>query len=139
VSRFLLDTDTVSLITQFHPVVVQNVLLHLSHDLLTSIITIEEIQSGWFTALRRAKSDSQLAYVYERYTETANSLHLWPVETFGVSAISRFRSLQKLHLPIGGNDLRIAAIALESAAIVVTRNLSDFRRIPGIVAVDWAS
>ena len=42
-------------------------------------------------------------------------------------------------LNVGGMDLRIAAIALENNATVVTRNVVDFQRIPGLLIEDWAA
>ena len=39
---------------------------------------------------------------------------------------------------MGKMDLRIAAIALELNCTVITRNLADFRRVPGLSIDDWS-
>lgn len=39
---------------------------------------------------------------------------------------------------VGNNDLRIAAIALENGATVVSRNQNDYRRIPQITVAAWS-
>ena len=53
------------------------------------------------------------------------------------AAIARFDGLAKLKLGVKKNDLRIAAIALEVGGIIVTRNLRDFQRVPGLNCEDW--
>ena len=45
--------------------------------------------------------------------------------------------LERLGRPIGPFDLQIAAIAKVNQLIVVTHNLAEFSRVPGLVCVDW--
>lgn len=45
--------------------------------------------------------------------------------------------LRREGTPIGGNDLMIAAIARSNDATLVTRNDSEFRRVPGLRVDVW--
>jgi tRNA(fMet)-specific endonuclease VapC len=38
---------------------------------------------------------------------------------------------------IGTMDLRIAAIAIADRYTVLSRNLADFRQVPGLTSEDW--
>lgn len=63
-SRFVLDTDTVVLFQEGHRQVQQRVLAHPLDELSVAVISVEEQISGWYTLVRRAKSNSQLAHAY---------------------------------------------------------------------------
>jgi tRNA(fMet)-specific endonuclease VapC len=53
------------------------------------------------------------------------------------AALARHAALIRQRLNVPSNDLKIAATALEENATVVTRNLRDFRRVPGVQCEDW--
>lgn len=135
---YLLDTDTFSLYLQKDANVSRAVFLHLASPMVISIITVREVWDGWAALISRAKNPSLLATTYTRLTETVNALNFWTVASFSLPAIARYETLKRQKLNVGGNDLRIAAIALELGATVVTRNRRDFARIPGVVIEDWS-
>jgi tRNA(fMet)-specific endonuclease VapC len=83
--------------------------------------------------VRKAKNINHLAIAYHRFSAVLMELRSWEIYPFPVSAINQYESLKRLRVNIGNNDLRIAAIALEFGAVIVTRNLRDFGRIPGVI------
>ena len=60
------------------------------------------------------------------------------VLSFTEPAIERYEQLRAAHRHVSKNDLRIAAIAPEHFGIVVTRNVRDFQRVPGLPFEDWS-
>src|SRR4051812_30404990 len=75
-SLYVFDTDMLSLYHHGHPVVIQNVVLHLSAGLALMVITIEEQLSGWYTLLRRAKTHAQTVDAYGRLPIAANAVQV---------------------------------------------------------------
>jgi tRNA(fMet)-specific endonuclease VapC len=138
VNRYLFDTDLFSLYFQNDVNVVRAVVSHVFDDVAVSVITMQEVWDGWAAAISRAKTPAQIALGYSRLTATLNELRYWEVVSFAVGAATRYSVLKKQKLNVGGNDLKIAAIALETGATVVTRNRRDFARIPGVVTEDWS-
>jgi tRNA(fMet)-specific endonuclease VapC len=138
VPPFLLDTDIFSLWTIGHPALRAHLAAHPPADVGITVLTLEEALTGWQTALRRAKTNDDRSAVYGRMAATAGALRPLQVVTCSRDALDRYDALRALRLNVGNNDLRIAAVALEAGATVVTRNLRDFRRVPGLSCEDWS-
>jgi tRNA(fMet)-specific endonuclease VapC len=49
------------------------------------------------------------------------------------------KRLKRSRLRVGTMDLKIAAIALAHGATLLTRNLKDFGRVPGLRIEDWTA
>jgi tRNA(fMet)-specific endonuclease VapC len=137
-NRYILDTDILTLLQDGDLIVRQHVASHPKQAVATTVISVEEQLSGWYTRLRRAKTTPQLAQVYERLTRNVSYLSNTTILTFTEPAILRFEQLKTMRLTVAAKDLRIAAIALEYGDILVTRNLRDFKRIPNLVIEDWS-
>ncbi len=135
---YILDSDTLTLYRQGRPVLLNRINAQPLSAITTTVINVEEQLSGWQALLRRAQGDAHLALTYLRLTESVRALSGLHIFTYTEAAIARYRALLALKLGVGGMDLRIAAIALEEGATVVTRNLRDFQRIPGLACENWA-
>ncbi len=137
-SLYVFDTDTLTLFGRLHPVVVQNVIHHLADDIVVTAITVEEQVGGWYAAIRVARTPQQIEAAFTRFTSSVRALASWDVLPFTAAAVTRFQDLLRRKMNVGGNDLRIASIALEAGATVLTRNLRDFGRVPGLRCEDWS-
>jgi tRNA(fMet)-specific endonuclease VapC len=71
-----------------------------------------------------------LARVLQDFTEAL-------VVPFDAVAAAIFEELVAQRVRVGTMDLRIAAIALSRRMVMVTRNTSDFRKVPGLQIEDW--
>jgi tRNA(fMet)-specific endonuclease VapC len=138
-SLYVLDTDTLVLFQEGHPAVCQRLLSRPVFELATTVITVEEQLSGWYSLLRKVKGAPALARAYQRLADNVAVLSHFPILSFTETAITRFDELKRLKLGIKHMDLRIAAIVLESGGTLVTRNLRDFRGIPGLIVNDWSA
>jgi tRNA(fMet)-specific endonuclease VapC len=87
--------------------------------------------------VRKAKNRQQLARAYDRLATSVSLLAGLRILRYSETAIDRFHDLSKAKLHVRANDLRIAAIALEHHATVVTRNVRDFAVVPGLTVEDW--
>jgi tRNA(fMet)-specific endonuclease VapC len=61
----------------------------------------------------------------------------FPLIPFDAVAAAMFNNLKVHKIRISTMDLRIAAIALSRNLTLVTRNTSDFGKVPGLQLEDW--
>ena len=104
-----------------------------------AIVTYEEQVRGWLSLVARAKTVTEQIAAYRRLGNHLNYFCGIDVLPFDEAAAVHFQRLRSLKLGVGTMDLKIAAIALANNATVLTRNLVDFRRVPGLTIEDWTA
>ena len=133
----ILDTVTLSLLERKDLAVLRRFLAVPPSEVAITVINVEEQMTGWQIYLRRAKTDKELAVAYEKLAASVRVLSGMRILGFSEAAIARYKTLSAMKLNVGKMDLRIAAIALEEGATVVTRNLRDFQRVPELSCENW--
>jgi tRNA(fMet)-specific endonuclease VapC len=137
-SLFVLDTDHVTLYYYGDPIVVQRVDSRAPTELAISVLTVDEQLTGWYTLTRQARRPEEVARAYAHLGEAVVRLGRWRILPYTEAAIARVTQLKALRLNVRLMDLRIAAVAMENQAVVVTRNRRDFGRVPGLSVEDWS-
>ncbi|OUL33843.1 nuclease [Nostoc sp. T09] len=137
-SRYILDTDHVSLILCNHPQVIANTSLH---QIAVTIITVQELFNGWIGKINEPSSVQNLPALYSKLSTTVKYLQTVEILDFTPEADNCLKQLLKENPPLRKNrlqkDMRIAAIALSLNATVVTRNQRDFGLVPRLAIADW--
>ena len=104
---------------------------------VTSVITVEEELRGWLAKLNQCREDDLQIELYLKLTRRVEFLARWVVLSLDAESLSRFWSFRRQGVRIGTQDLKIACIALAHDATVLTRNLADFRQVPGLRVENW--
>ena len=108
-------------------------------EIATTIITYEEQMRGWMTRVSQASTPERMVATYARlsgHIETFANLVIFP---FDVAAAEQYEVLVRMRVRIGTQDLRIALICLAIDATLLTRNMKDFGKVPGLRAEDWSA
>jgi tRNA(fMet)-specific endonuclease VapC len=95
--------------------------------------------NGWLAFLNRSRTEKRIV---EGYAELENIQRYFcdmRILSFSHNAQDRFNDLRGRGIRIGTMDLRIACIALEADSTLLSRNLRDFRQVPGLVVEDWTT
>jgi tRNA(fMet)-specific endonuclease VapC len=87
-------------------------------------------------ALSRSKSATAEVQTYTRLQQHLQTFRRMTVLPYDDAAASVANGLRKLR--VGTMDLKIASIVLASDAVLITRNIADFRLVPGLRTEDWS-
>lgn len=98
----------------------------------TTIVSYEEQMRGWLAYAAQARTPERLIQAYSRLEVHIQTFRDTPLLPYNARAASEFGRLQQAHIRIGTSDLRIAAICLANDATLLTRNLKDFGKVPGL-------
>jgi tRNA(fMet)-specific endonuclease VapC len=98
---------------------------------------VEEQLRGWLAQIARLPDPHRQTVPYRRLQERITDFAAWTVLPWTREAADTFLRLRTSGVRIGGMDLKIASIALSHRALLLTRNLRHFEKVPGLRAEDW--
>jgi tRNA(fMet)-specific endonuclease VapC len=129
--KYLLDTHIVIDVIKRRPLEVMGVFNENTGRMAISAITLSELYHG---AEKSAKVTQNLAVV----EEFASRLEVLPYSAKASQHYGAVRAeLEKAGRPIGVNDLHIAAHARSEGLTLVTNNMGEFERVPGLLLDNW--
>ena len=131
--NYLLDTNIcVLLIRQKSPQVLTQLTGHPITDIGISAMTVAELQYGVQKSGRPAQNQQAL-------DQFLLPLTIISFDENDAVAYGQIRAnLDAQGLPIGAFDTLIAAQAVQHNLILVTNNVREFARVPGLAIEDWA-
>ena len=131
--KFMLDTNICIYAMKNKPVTVpQRIKENSRFGLCISTVTLAELAHGVFKSVNKEKNaDALLKFLL--------GVEILP---FNMSAALEYGKicayLQKQGTPIGPLDTLIAAHALSASLIIVTNNVREFERVPGLKIENWS-
>ncbi|MBI1916493.1 MAG: type II toxin-antitoxin system VapC family toxin [Planctomycetes bacterium] len=137
---YVLDTDTMNFVFRGHAQVTARLSRVPTTEIATTIITKIELLQGRFAFLLKAATAAELQRAQQLLEQTEQALatvpQILPIAEAAAAEFDRLRANKKLN-KIGRADLLIAAITLANRATLVSRNLKDFRQVPGLRVENW--
>ena len=136
----VLDTDVLGMIQRAHGPVYDRLVRRLDSaddEVAVTIVSFEEQMRGWLAYVARAKSSNQEIEGYAKLHALIEDFTTRPVLDFDQHAAGQFERLVRLKVRTGTMDLKIAAITIAHDGLLLSKNLTDFRKVPGLQVEDW--
>jgi tRNA(fMet)-specific endonuclease VapC len=129
---YLLDTNVcVQYLRGKNVLIRQRLSAHPAHEVRICSVVLSELQIGVLRSAKPAKNRADVDQFAAPFISLA-----FDDAAADVCATIRHH-LETRGTPIGPYDLQIAAIALTHNCTLVTHNLAEFKRVPGLQLEDW--
>lgn len=129
--KYLLDTNIVIYVIKRRPVEVLGLFNENAGRMAISAITLAELIHG-------AEKSTRVAQNLAVVDDFASRLEVLPYTSRASQHYGAIRAiLERAGRPIGVNDLHIAAHARSEGLTLVTNNLAEFERVPGLLTENW--
>jgi tRNA(fMet)-specific endonuclease VapC len=130
--KYLLDTNT---IIRYLNGRAPNVRVKMSKIPLTELAAPEIVVAELRYGAAKSINPTRAIAVQDQFLRLVASV---PFDRPAAEAYGTIRAtLDRQGTPIGANDLLIAATALAGGMILVTHNVREFSRVPGLLIEDW--
>lgn len=131
--KLMLDTNVCIYLIKEHPAsVFERFAAHPVGDIGVSVITLAELEYGVSKSSRPARNREALE-------QFVSPLEVASFDRHATAAYGRLRTtLEKRGQPIGSMDLLIAAHAISLDVQLITHNVKEFGKVPGLRIEDWA-
>jgi tRNA(fMet)-specific endonuclease VapC len=129
--KYLLDTNIVIYVIKRRPLPILEIFNRHHGRMAISSITLAELVHG----AEKSSDVSRNVAVVEDFT---SRLAVLPYDDKAAWHYGNIRAaLEKTGQTIGVNDLHVAAHARSNGLILVSNNMREFERVPGLLAENW--
>jgi tRNA(fMet)-specific endonuclease VapC len=129
----ILDSNTISYYFRGDPQVVPRLQAVRPADLGVPSIVEYELRYGLLRLLQQAAAPRMAAL-----TQLLRPMQMLPFDAECAAHAARIHAtLDAAGTPIGPHDTLIAATALRHQSTLVTRNVREFSRVPGLQVLNW--
>lgn len=128
---FMLDTNICIHVMKTYPPEIRDRFNDLAEQLCISSITLGELHYGAEKSARRAENLLAIEHFVAR-------LEVLPFGDKAAAHYGQLRAeLERVGTPCGAHDIQIGGHARSEGLIVVTNNIREFVRMPGLRVENW--
>jgi tRNA(fMet)-specific endonuclease VapC len=129
--QYMLDTDVCIYVIKNYPAELRERFNRLAEQLCISSITLAELHYG-------AEKSGRRLHNLQAIEHFAARLEVLPFTSKAAAHYGQIRAeLERAGTPCGPHDMQIGAHARSEGLTVVTNNIREFARMPGVRTENW--